>query len=118
MAFKEYGQKQADEFSASRNITKANAFKENIVDNITLDAQDCGKEFYVTVDAKTITLPATTIGLKTRENGTVIADEQAGKTSKDKVWAGGDIVTGAATVISAMGAGKRAAASIDAYLRG
>ena len=37
---------------------------------------------------------------------------------KDKVWAGGDIVTGAATVISAMGAARHAAADIDAYLRG
>jgi len=48
----------------------------------------------------------------------VVADEGTGKTVKPKVWAGGDIVTGAATVISAMGAGKRAAADIDAYLRG
>jgi glutamate synthase (NADPH/NADH) small chain len=48
----------------------------------------------------------------------VVADEETGKTVKDRVWAGGDVVTGAATVISAMGAGKRAAASIDAYLRG
>jgi len=48
----------------------------------------------------------------------VVADESTGKTVKDKVWAGGDIVTGAATVISAMGAAKRAAASIDEYLKG
>jgi glutamate synthase (NADPH/NADH) small chain len=48
----------------------------------------------------------------------VVADETSGQTLKPKVWAGGDIVTGAATVISAMGAGKRAAASIDAYLKG
>jgi glutamate synthase (NADPH/NADH) small chain len=48
----------------------------------------------------------------------VVADETTGKTVKDKVWAGGDIVTGAATVISAMGAGKRAAADIDKYLMG
>jgi glutamate synthase (NADPH/NADH) small chain len=47
-----------------------------------------------------------------------MADEATGKTMKDKVWAGGDIVTGAATVISAMGAGKLAAADIDRYLRG
>ena len=43
--------------------------------------------------------------------------EITGRTVKAKVWAGGDIVTGAATVISAMGAGKRAAADIDAYLK-
>ena len=41
-----------------------------------------------------------------------------GKTSKPGVWCGGDMATGAATVISAMGAGKRAAANIDEYLRG
>ena len=44
--------------------------------------------------------------LNTTRHGTVVADEATGKTNKDKVWAGGDIVTGAATVISAMGAGK------------
>jgi glutamate synthase (NADPH/NADH) small chain len=62
-------------------------------------------------------IPSTTRGLETRRNGTVVADEESGKTAKDRVWAGGDVVTGAATVISAMGAGKRAAASIDAHLK-
>jgi glutamate synthase (NADPH/NADH) small chain len=57
-------------------------------------------------------------GLERTRWGTVMADEQTGKTTKDRVWAGGDIVTGAATVISAMGAGKRAAADIDRFLRG
>ena len=57
------------------------------------------------------------LGLKTTSHGTVVADETTGKTVKDKVWAGGDFVTGAATVISAMGAGKRAAADIDTYLK-
>jgi glutamate synthase (NADPH/NADH) small chain len=47
-----------------------------------------------------------------------VADEATGKTVKDKVWAGGDIVTGAATVISAMGAGKLAAADMDRFLGG
>jgi glutamate synthase (NADPH/NADH) small chain len=50
--------------------------------------------------------------------GTVVADEATGRTTREAVWAGGDIVTGAATVISAMGAGKTAAADIDRYLRG
>ncbi len=59
----------------------------------------------------------TTKGLDTGRGGTVVADAYTGKTNKDKVWAGGDIVTGAATVISAMGAGKRAVVSIDAYLK-
>ncbi len=57
-------------------------------------------------------------GLERTRHGTVVADERTGRTTKDRVWAGGDIVTGAATVISAMGAGKRAAADIDRFLRG
>jgi glutamate synthase (NADPH) small chain len=57
-------------------------------------------------------------GLERTRWGTVVADEKTGKTTKDRVWAGGDIVTGAATVISAMGAGKQAAADIDRFLRG
>jgi glutamate synthase (NADPH/NADH) small chain len=57
-------------------------------------------------------------GLERTRWGTVVANEETGKTTKDRVWAGGDIVTGAATVISAMGAGKRSAADIDRFLRG
>lgn len=57
-------------------------------------------------------------GLERTRWGTVVADEESGETTKDRVWAGGDVVTGAATVISAMGAGKRAAEDIDHYLRG
>lgn len=57
-------------------------------------------------------------GLERTRHGTVVADEATGRTTKERVWAGGDIVTGAATVISAMGAGKRAAADIDSFLRG
>ena len=55
-----------------------------------------------------------------RVESTLLIDDRRDKarTMKDKVWAGGDVVTGAATVISAMGAGKRAASSIDAYLKG
>ena len=85
-----------------------------------------GSEFIIGVDVVIIALGTTpnpliaqtTPGLETTKRGTVVADETAGKTMKDKVWAGGDIVTGAATVISAMGAAKRAAADIDKYLRG
>lgn len=57
-------------------------------------------------------------GLERTRWGTVVADETTGRTTKEAVWAGGDIVTGAATVISAMGAGKTAAADMDHYLRG
>jgi glutamate synthase (NADPH/NADH) small chain len=60
----------------------------------------------------------TTEGLEASHHGTVVADPQTGATSRKGVWAGGDIVTGAATVISAMGAGKRAAADIHAVLNG
>jgi glutamate synthase (NADPH/NADH) small chain len=57
-------------------------------------------------------------GLERTRWGTVVADEETGRATKARVWAGGDVVTGAATVISAMGAGKRAAADIDRFLRG
>jgi glutamate synthase (NADPH/NADH) small chain len=84
-----------------------------------------GSEFVLDVD---MVIPAlgnrpnpiiaqTTPDLETTKHGTVVADETTGKTTKDRVWAGGDIVTGAATVISAMGAARRAATDIDAWLR-
>jgi len=85
-----------------------------------------GSEFTIDVDTVVVALgttpnplvSGTTKGLEVTRRGTVVADEETGKTPKPGVWAGGDIVTGAATVISAMGAGKRAAASIDETLRG
>jgi glutamate synthase (NADPH/NADH) small chain len=55
-------------------------------------------------------------GLQRTRHGTTVADAETGRTTKHRVWAGGDVVTGAATVISAMGAGKRAAADIHDYL--
>lgn len=55
-------------------------------------------------------------GLHRSRRGTVVADTTTGRTTQERVWAGGDIVTGAATVISAMGAGRVAANDIDAYL--
>ena len=83
-----------------------------------------GTEFTVPVDTVIVALgtspnpivPSTTGGLELTRWGTVKADEDTGRTSKDRVWCGGDMATGAATVISAMGAGKRAAADINAYL--
>ncbi len=85
-----------------------------------------GSEFIIDVDVVIVALGTTpnpliaqtTKGLKTSKWGTVVADEETGRAEKPGVWAGGDIVTGAATVISAMGAGKLAAADIDRYLRG
>ena len=60
----------------------------------------------------------TTAGLDTNSHGCIIAKEENGQTSKTAVYAGGDAVTGAATVILAMGAGKAAAKGIDDYLNG
>ena len=58
----------------------------------------------------------TTPGLETQKWGGIIVDEDSMKTSKEGVYAGGDVVTGAATVILAMGAGKTAAKAMDEYL--
>jgi glutamate synthase (NADPH) small chain len=85
-----------------------------------------GSEFSMPVDTVIVALgnspnpliSQTTADLETTRSGTLVADASTGKTNKPGVWAGGDIVTGAATVISAMGAGKRAAESMDAFLRG
>ena len=61
-------------------------------------------------------ITSATPGLDVNDWGYIVADEEDGKTKKPKVWAGGDIVTGAATVILAAGAGRKAADSIHAYL--
>jgi len=61
-------------------------------------------------------LPTTTPGLDLNKRGYIVADPETGKTTKPGVWAGGDIVTGSATVILAMGAGRKAANSIHEYL--
>lgn len=82
-----------------------------------------GSEFELEVDTVVISIgttpnpliKSTTSGLEVTKKGGIIVDD-GGKTTKDKVYAGGDAVTGAATVISAMGAGKLAAKSIDEYL--
>jgi glutamate synthase (NADPH/NADH) small chain len=84
-----------------------------------------GSEFTIEVDTVVVAIgnrpnpivPETTEGLETTRWGTLVADEETGRTTLERVWAGGDIVTGAATVISAMGAGQRAARDIDAWLR-
>jgi len=56
--------------------------------------------------------------LKTTKWGGIIVDEETGETSMPGIYAGGDAVTGAATVITAMGAGKKAARAMDRYIRG
>ncbi len=85
-----------------------------------------GSEFIMESDVVVVALgttpnplvASTTPGLEVTSHGTVVYDEATGRTKKDRVWAGGDIVTGSATVISAMGAGKKAASDIDRFLRG
>ncbi|WP_294145839.1 NADPH-dependent glutamate synthase [uncultured Selenomonas sp.] len=84
-----------------------------------------GSEFDIDVDTVIVAIGTgpnpiiahTTPGLETTKRGNIAADEETGATSKPGVFAGGDIVTGAATVILAMGAGRKAAAAIDEYLQ-
>ena len=63
-------------------------------------------------------ISSTTKGLEINKRKCIVAEEANGQTSKEGVYAGGDAVTGAATVILAMGAGKAAAKGIDEYLSG
>jgi glutamate synthase (NADPH) small chain len=85
-----------------------------------------GSEFKIPVDTVVVAIgqspnpliPKTTPGLQVAKHGNIIADEKNGRTTKKGVFAGGDIVTGAATVILAMGAGRVAANSINEYLKG
>lgn len=83
-----------------------------------------GSEYVIDVDCVIMSIGTspnpliknTTEGLEVNRHGGIIVEEQTGKTSKEGVYAGGDAVTGAATVILAMGAGKTAAKAIDEYL--
>jgi len=83
-----------------------------------------GSEFVLDVDTVIISIgtspnpliKSTTAGLEVNKRGGIIVEEDTGATTKEGVYAGGDAVTGAATVISAMGAGKTAAKAIDEYL--
>lgn len=83
-----------------------------------------GSEFEIEADCVIMSIgtspnpliKSTTEGLDTQKWGGIIADDETGLTSREGVYAGGDAVTGAATVILAMGAGKKAAAAIDEYI--
>ncbi|NLJ76126.1 MAG: NADPH-dependent glutamate synthase [Peptococcaceae bacterium] len=85
-----------------------------------------GSEFVMDVDTVVVAIgqgpnplvPRTTKDLACNKRGNIVADAETGATSKPGVYAGGDVVTGAATVILAMGAGRTAAKSIHAYLNG
>ncbi|MDP4186723.1 MAG: NADPH-dependent glutamate synthase [Bacteroidota bacterium] len=84
-----------------------------------------GSEFTLDVDTVIMSLgtspnpliASTTRGLEMNNHKCIVADEETGQTSREGIFAGGDIVTGAATVILAMGAGKKAAVAIDKYLK-
>lgn len=84
-----------------------------------------GSEFEIECDAVIVAIgnkpnpliPQTMEGLELTRWGTVVTEEHTMQTSVEGVYAGGDIVSGAATVISAMGQGKIAARAIDHYLR-
>jgi glutamate synthase (NADPH/NADH) small chain len=84
-----------------------------------------GSEFVIDVDTVVVAvgtmanpvIAATTPGLETNRRGYIVTKNEAGETSRSGVYAGGDIVTGSATVILAMGAGRKAAGAIDEYLR-
>ena len=84
-----------------------------------------GSEYTMDVDAVIVAIgqspnpliKSVTPDLGTQKWGGIIAEEHTGKTSKIGVFAGGDAVTGAATVILAMGAGRDAAAAIDQYIQ-
>lgn len=84
-----------------------------------------GSEFEIEIDNLIVAIGTTpnpvitktTPGLEVQVWGGVVTKDDSGLTSIDDVWAGGDIVSGAATVISAMGAGKKAAKAIDQYIR-
>jgi glutamate synthase (NADPH/NADH) small chain len=83
-----------------------------------------GSEFLMDVDTAIIAIgqtpnpliQRTTEGLETTKWGTIVVQEDTGETTKKGVYAGGDVVSGAATVISAMGAGKKAACGIHEYI--
>ncbi len=85
-----------------------------------------GSEFIIDVDTVIMSLgtspnpliSSTTEGLEVNKWKCIVADEEFGRTTKEGVYAGGDAVTGAATVILAMGAGRAGAKGIDEYLRG
>ena len=133
--------KQEDiEFKLLNNPVKINGDDEGWVKSVTCVKMELGEsdasgrrrpvpvegsEFDIEADVVVIAIGQTpnplikntTPDLETNRWGCIVAKEETGATSKKGVYAGGDVVTGAATVILAMGAGKTAAASIDEYLR-
>ncbi len=135
----EHAKEEGIQFLFLTNPLEINATEDGWVKNIvceemTLGEADAsgrqrpvaiqGSEFRVEADCVIMSIGTspnplikdTTEGLATQKWGGIIAEEETGLTSRTGVYAGGDAVTGAATVILAMGAGKNAAAAIDKYL--
>ena len=98
---------EADASGRRRPVVKENSEFELAVDTVIIAIGNSPNPLIL----------STTEGLESDKWGCIVADEETGKTSLEGVYAGGDVVTGAATVILAMGAGKKAAAAIDTYLK-
>ncbi|MBQ2815793.1 MAG: NADPH-dependent glutamate synthase [Clostridia bacterium] len=135
-----HAKEEGIEFLFLNNIVKINGDENGNVESITCvkmelsEADESGRrapvqidgsEFDLTVDAVIMAIgnsPNKTVvsackGIETNKGGCIVVDEETLKTTLDGVYAGGDAVTGAATVILAMGAGKKAALSIHNYLK-
>ncbi len=131
----EHAQQEGIKFYLLTNPTKINANENKIVESITCIKMELGEpdqsgrrkpieipnsEFNLEIDSVIMALgnsanpllTKNTSGLELNKKGNIVVFDSAGKTSLENVWAGGDIVTGAATVILAMGAGKKAAEAI------
>ena len=136
----EHAEEEGIIFKTLCNPVKIHANDEGFVNSITCIEMELGEpdasgrrrpiekkgsEFELDVDTVIMSLGtspnplirSTTPGLETNKHGCIVTDGDDGKTSRDGVYAGGDAVTGAATVIKAMGAGKAAAKAIDEYIQ-
>lgn len=134
-----HAKEEGIEFKLLNNPVKINGNEDGWVDSVTCVKMELGEpdasgrrrpqavegsEFDIDADVVVVAIGQTpnplikntTPDLETNKWGCIVAKEETGETSKQGVYAGGDVVTGAATVILAMGAGKTAAASIDEYL--
>lgn len=135
-----HSKQEGIEFKMLTNPTRINGTKEGWVESITcvqmqLGEPDAsgrrspvvveGSEYDIACDVVIMALgtspnpliATTTKGLETNRWGCIVADDEKGATSREGVFAGGDAVTGAATVILAMGAGRKSAVAIDEYIR-
>ena len=119
----------ADQLGVSEDEVKPEArLKEDLKADsasVMMLVMDIESEFEIEVDSVIMAIGtspnplirSTTPGLEADRHGCLVTKDESGKTSREGVWAGGDAVTGAATVILAMGAGKQAARAIDEALR-